>query len=49
MAALAAMVEEEAFPPALIVNASAENLVAELRRHRRSCAAEIEKVIGGTL
>lgn len=45
MAGLFALVEELRFPQELIVNASAENLVAELVRHHRGCAQEIGGIL----
>lgn len=45
MAGLIAMVEEIHFPQELIVNASVENLVSELQRHRRGCAQEIGGIL----
>lgn len=45
MGALFALVEEIDFPQELIVNASVENLVAELKRHHRGCAQEIGGIL----
>ena len=43
--ALFTLVEEIHFPQELIVNASAENLVSELKRHHRKCAQEIGGIL----
>lgn len=45
MSALFGLVEEIGFPQELIVNASVENLVSELKRHHRRCAQEIGGIL----
>ena len=45
MTALFALIDEIGFPSELIVNASKENLVETLRRHKKPCAEEIGGIL----